>query len=103
MEEWECRLAKVNGKMPLVGLTIQATKTATISHSALSGGMDDNSNCEAGIINFRNRKARESNFAPNRDAILQGLMMVYTNQRNILEGNIAVVECKDRTGLQGWS
>jgi hypothetical protein len=63
----------------------------------------DNSNCEAGIINFRNRKARESYFAPNRGAILQGLMMVYTNQRNILEGSIAVMECKDRTGLQGWS
>jgi hypothetical protein len=53
LEAWECRQARSQGKVIIGSLTIQATIGATISHAVfLSGAMDNNSNCESGIISF---------------------------------------------------
>jgi hypothetical protein len=57
LEAWECRQARTNGKFVIGGRTVQATIVARMSHAMfLSGAMDDNSNYEAGIISFPNRK-----------------------------------------------
>jgi hypothetical protein len=57
LEAWECRQAKSQGKVVIGGCTVQATIGATVSHVIfLIGAMDDNSNCEVGIISFPNRK-----------------------------------------------
>jgi hypothetical protein len=53
LEAWECRQARTHGKVVIGGRTVQATIGATMSHTMfLSGTMDDDSNCEAGIISF---------------------------------------------------
>jgi hypothetical protein len=61
LEAWECRQARTHGKVGKVVIgcrTIQATIGATVSHAIfLSGGMDDISNCEAGVISFPDGKA----------------------------------------------
>ncbi len=50
-----------NGIMAPGRWSIQATSRAMVSHSAfLSRGIDDNSNCEAGLINFPNGKSLRS-------------------------------------------
>jgi hypothetical protein len=50
LEAWECRQARSHGKVIIGGHTVQATIEATMSHVMfLSGAMDDDSNCEAGI------------------------------------------------------
>jgi hypothetical protein len=58
LEAWECRQARKNGKVVINGRTFQAKIGSTASHTMfLSGGLDDGSNCEAGIISFPNGKA----------------------------------------------
>jgi hypothetical protein len=53
LEAWECRQARTNRKVVIGGRTVQTTIGATMSHAAfMSGAMDDDSNCEAGIISF---------------------------------------------------
>jgi hypothetical protein len=53
LEAWECRQARSQEKVIIGSLTIQATIGATISYAVfLSGAMDNNSNCESGIISF---------------------------------------------------
>ncbi len=57
LEAWECSQAKKNGKVVINGRTMQAKIGATVSHAMfLSGTMDDDSNCETGIISFPNGK-----------------------------------------------
>ncbi len=57
LEAWECRQARTHGKVVLSEHTIQAAIGATVSQATfLSGNLDDNSNCEAGMINFPNGK-----------------------------------------------
>jgi hypothetical protein len=57
LEAWECRQARSHGKVVIGGRTIQVTVGATISHAVfLSSAMDDDSNCESGIISFPNGK-----------------------------------------------
>jgi hypothetical protein len=57
LEAWECRQAKKNGKVVINGRTLQAKIGATVSHAMfLSGMMDNDSNCETGIISFPNGK-----------------------------------------------
>jgi hypothetical protein len=58
LEAWECRQVRSHGKVVIGGRTVQATVGATVSHAMfLSGAMDNDSNCEVGIISFPNRKA----------------------------------------------
>jgi hypothetical protein len=55
LEAWECRQARKSGKIIINGKTFQGKIGATASHSMfLAGGLDDKSNCEAGIISFPN-------------------------------------------------
>jgi hypothetical protein len=57
MEAWECCIAKVDRRITLSGQTVKVKKGATIFHTVyLSRGMDDDSNCEASIIQFPNGK-----------------------------------------------
>jgi hypothetical protein len=57
LKVWECRQARSQGKVIIGGRTIQATIGATVSHAMfLSGVMDDDSNCESGIISFPDDK-----------------------------------------------
>jgi hypothetical protein len=57
LEAWECQQARTHSKVLIGGHTIQAAIGATMSHAMfLSGAMDDDSNCEAGIISFPNGK-----------------------------------------------
>ncbi len=57
LEEWECRQAQVQAKVMLSRHTIQATIGATSLHAIFSSrNLDDNSNCEAGVISFPNGK-----------------------------------------------
>jgi hypothetical protein len=54
---WECRQAGTHGKVIISSCTIQANIRAKVSHTVfLSGGLDDSSNCETGIISFPNGK-----------------------------------------------
>jgi hypothetical protein len=60
LEASECRQARSLGKVVIGGRTVQAKIGATISHVMfLSGAMDDDSNCETGIISFPNGKTLE--------------------------------------------
>ncbi len=139
----------MHGKVALSGNTIQVAIGATVSNSVvLSGNMDDNSNCKAGIINFltlkqeevtqlqdhtnggvcqdegvdRNNHHRvfqdttemvdkslvdslEGTMVWDYDSVAyprmvvqlyEGLIKIYMNQANILEGSTAVVECKEK-------
>jgi hypothetical protein len=57
LEAWECSQAKKNGKAVINGRTMQVKIGATVSHAMfLIGTMDDDSNCETGIISFPNGK-----------------------------------------------
>jgi hypothetical protein len=57
LEAWECCQARSHGKVVIGGHTVQAKVGATMSHAMfISGAMDDDSNCETGIISFPNRK-----------------------------------------------
>jgi hypothetical protein len=152
LEAWERRKAVAHRKVVLNGHTIQATIGATVSHAIfLSGNLDDNSNCEAGVISFPNCKTMGGQAAQGLHKITlreefakmneltssimllsgvqarvsdkslldslegtlvweydplaspqiivqlyKGLIKVYTNQINIYEGSIAVVEHKNK-------
>jgi hypothetical protein len=55
LEAWECRPARKSRKIIINGKTFQGKIGATDSRSMLlAGGLDDKSNCEAGIISFPN-------------------------------------------------
>jgi hypothetical protein len=57
LEAWECRQARSDKKVVIGGRRIQASIGATASHAVfLSSTMDDESNCESGIISFPNGK-----------------------------------------------
>ncbi len=57
LDAWACPQAKLHGNVALGGQTIQAAIGATVLHLVfLSGNMDDESNCEAGIIHLPYRK-----------------------------------------------
>jgi hypothetical protein len=58
LEAWECRQARKSGKVIIDGRTFQDKIGATASHSTyLAGGLDDKSDCKAGIINLPNGQA----------------------------------------------
>jgi hypothetical protein len=53
LEAWACPQARLHGNVALGRQTTQAAIGATVLHSVfLSGNMDNESNCEAGIIHF---------------------------------------------------
>ncbi len=55
LEAWECHQARKSGKVIIDGRTFQGKIGATASHSMfLAGGLDDKSDCEAGIISLPN-------------------------------------------------
>jgi hypothetical protein len=57
LEYCECTLVKSDGKVSLAGKQVRARKGPAISHSVfLSVNMDDDSSCEAGIIQFPDGK-----------------------------------------------
>jgi hypothetical protein len=57
LEAWECCQARKNGKVVINGRSFQAKIGSTASHAMfLSGALDDDSNCETGIISFPNGK-----------------------------------------------
>jgi hypothetical protein len=67
LEAWECRKARSHGKVVISSRTIQATIGATISHAIfLSGGLDDGSNCETGMISFPNGKTLGGGGKPHK-------------------------------------
>jgi hypothetical protein len=51
LEAWECRQARLNGQVHINGKTVVGKIGATISHTMfLTGGLDDESRCEVGIV-----------------------------------------------------
>jgi hypothetical protein len=57
LKAWECHQARKNGKVIIGSRTVQAKIGTMVSHAMfLSGAMDDDINCETGIISFPNRK-----------------------------------------------
>jgi hypothetical protein len=51
LEAWECRQARLNGQVHINGKTVVGKIVATISHTMfLTGGLDDESRCEVGIV-----------------------------------------------------
>jgi hypothetical protein len=72
LESWECYPTRSHKKVVIGGCTVQAKIGATMSHAMfLSRAMDDNSNCETGIINFLNVKTLGGQTA-------QGLMLSHS-------------------------
>jgi hypothetical protein len=64
LEAWKCRQARTHGKVIINSRTIQATIGATVLHAVLlNGGLDDSSNCEAGVISFSDGKTMSSQAA----------------------------------------
>jgi hypothetical protein len=58
LEAWECWQARKNGKVIINGRTFQAKIGSMASHTMfLSGGLDDKSNCDVGVISFPNGQA----------------------------------------------
>ncbi len=69
--EPKCRQARLHGKAVKGGHTIQAMVGATISHAVfLSGAMDDDSNCESGMISFPNGKTLSGHAGQGRYEII---------------------------------
>ncbi len=57
LEAWDCCQARVYSKVALGRWTVETAIGATVSHSVfMSGNMDDDSHCKAGVINFPNGK-----------------------------------------------
>jgi hypothetical protein len=51
LEAWECRQARLNGQVHINGKTVAGKIGATVSHTMfLTGGLDDESRCEVGIV-----------------------------------------------------
>ncbi len=58
LEAWECRKARWSGQLIINGRTVKGKIGATASHSMfLSGGLDDDSRCEVGMVTLPNGKA----------------------------------------------
>jgi hypothetical protein len=65
LEAWECRQARRNGKVIINGRSFQARIGSTTSYTMfLSGGLDDKSNCEVGVISFPNGQTLGGQAAP---------------------------------------
>jgi hypothetical protein len=57
LEAWECRKARKNGLLTINGQVISGKIRTTASHTMfLSGGLDDESSCEVGMVTLRNGK-----------------------------------------------
>ncbi len=53
LEAWECRQARLNGQVHINRKTVAGKISATVSHTMfLTGGLDDESRCEVGIVTF---------------------------------------------------
>jgi hypothetical protein len=64
LEAWECRQARRNGKIVIIGRTLEGKIGATASHSMnLAGGLDDDSRCEVGIITLPDSKVLDGQAA----------------------------------------
>jgi hypothetical protein len=51
LEAWECRQARLNGQVHINGKMVAGKIGATVSHTMfLTGGLDDESRCEVGIV-----------------------------------------------------
>jgi hypothetical protein len=51
LEAWECRQARLNGQIHINGKVLKGKVGATASHTMfLTGGLDDESRCEVGIV-----------------------------------------------------
>jgi hypothetical protein len=57
LEAWECRKARQIGQILINGRTVKGKIGATASHSMfLSGGLDDDSRCEVGMVTLPDGK-----------------------------------------------
>ncbi len=57
LEAWECRQATLNGQIHINGKVLKGKVSATASHTMfLTGGLDDESRCEVGIVTLPNGK-----------------------------------------------
>jgi hypothetical protein len=57
LEAWECRQARQSGQILINGRTVKGKVGATESHTMfLSGGLDDDSRCEAGMVTLPDGK-----------------------------------------------
>jgi hypothetical protein len=57
LEAWKCRKARRSGQLIINGRTVKGKIGATASHSMfLSGGLDDDSKCEVGMVTLPNGK-----------------------------------------------
>jgi hypothetical protein len=57
LKAWECRQARLSGQILINGRTLKGKIRATASHSMyLTGGLDDESRCEVGIVTLPDGK-----------------------------------------------
>jgi hypothetical protein len=57
LEAWECRQARRSGQILINGRTVKGKVGAMESHTMfLSGGLDDDNRCEAGMVTLPNEK-----------------------------------------------
>jgi hypothetical protein len=57
IEAWECRKARTSGLLTINGPVVSGKVGATSSHTMfLSGGLDDESSCEVGMVTLRDGK-----------------------------------------------
>jgi hypothetical protein len=57
LEAWECRKVRRSGQLTINGRMVKGKLGATASHSMfLSGGLDDESRCEVGMVTLPNGK-----------------------------------------------
>jgi hypothetical protein len=57
LEAWECRQARLNGQIHINGKVLKGKVGATASHTMfLTGGLDDESRCEVGIVTLPDGK-----------------------------------------------
>jgi hypothetical protein len=57
LEAWECQKARRSGQLIINGPTVSGKIGATASHTMfLSGGLDDESSCEVGMVTLPNGK-----------------------------------------------
>ncbi len=57
LEDWECRQARLNGQIHINGKVLKGKIGATASHSMyLTGGLDDESRCEVGVVTLPDGK-----------------------------------------------
>jgi hypothetical protein len=95
LEAWECHQARRSRKIIINSRTFQGKIGATASHSMfLAGGLDDKSNCEAGIISFPNGQKLGGHWA-------QGLYEITLREEfarlNELTGSLTLTSCMQAT------